>query len=87
MDHDVILVSGNYRVGPLGFLSTEDRFAPGNTGFKDQTFILKWIQENIEHFEGDKNSVTIWGGKILKHYFYKNHHLQNIFRIGWRCKR
>jgi carboxylesterase type B len=63
LDHDVILVSGNYRVGPLGFLSTEDRFVPGNIGFKDQAYILKWIQENIEHFGGDKNSVTIWGGK------------------------
>ena len=63
LDHDVILVTGNYRLGPLGFLSTEDEFAQGNYAFKDQNFILQWIQENIEHFGGDKNSVTIWGGK------------------------
>lgn len=63
LDHDVILVTGNYRVGPLGFLSTEDKNSPGNFAFKDQSFILQWIQENIEHFGGDKNSVTIWGGK------------------------
>ena len=65
VDHDVILVSGNYRLGPLGFLSTEDNNAQGNFGFKDQVMILKWIQENIEHFGGDKNSVTIFGGKEI----------------------
>lgn len=65
----------------MGFLSTEDQTVPGNIGFKDQNFILKWIQENIEHFGGDKNSVTIWGGRnlnnvidkrIYKIYFLKN---------------
>lgn len=63
VDHDVIVVAGNYRVGPLGFLSTEDNNAQGNFGFKDQVMILQWIQDNIHHFGGDKNSVTIWGGK------------------------
>lgn len=62
LDHDVILVGGNYRVGVLGFLSTEDENCVGNFGHKDQSFILKWVQENIEKFNGDKNSVTIWGG-------------------------
>jgi len=61
LEHDVILVAGNYRLGPLGFLSTEDSSCPGNFGLKDQAFLLQWVQENIEHFGGDKNSVTIWG--------------------------
>lgn len=56
-------MAANYRVGTLGFLSTEDENCPGNYGFKDQSFLLKWVQENIEFFGGDKNSVTIWGGK------------------------
>lgn len=56
-------MAANYRVGTLGFLSTEDENCPGNYGFKDQSFVLKWVQENIEFFGGDKNSVTIWGGK------------------------
>ena len=63
LDHDVILVTGNYRVGPLGFLSTEDKNSPGHFAFKDKIFILQWIQDNIEHFGGDKDSVTIWGGE------------------------
>lgn len=64
LDHDIILVSGNYRLGLLGFLSTEDTHSTGNFGFKDQAFLLQWIQENIEHFGGNKDSVTIWGGKL-----------------------
>ncbi|XP_011705666.1 PREDICTED: venom carboxylesterase-6-like, partial [Wasmannia auropunctata] len=32
MDHDVIFVTINYRLGPMGFLSTEDEVVPGNMG-------------------------------------------------------
>lgn len=53
LDHDVVLVTPNYRLGPLGFLSTEDENCPGNFGLKDQVMALKWIRENIEHFNGD----------------------------------
>lgn len=66
LDNDVIFVSGNYRLGALGFLSTEDRNAPGNFGLKDQAFLLQWVQANIEHFGGNKNSVSIWGGTCSK---------------------
>ena len=70
LDHDVVLVTGNYRLGPLGFLSTEDENCPGNFGLKDQMVILEWVQKNIEKFGGDGNSVTIFGGKgiILKYF-------------------
>lgn len=61
LDHDVVLVSANYRLGPLGFLSTEDLVCPGNQGMKDQSQVLRWIQENIAAFAGDPNSVTIVG--------------------------
>lgn len=53
LDNDVILVTSNYRLGPLGFLSTEDENCPGNFGLKDQAMVLKWIQENIKQFGGD----------------------------------
>lgn len=44
-----------------GFLSTGDKLAPGNNGFKDQVAALKWVQRNIAAFGGDPNSVTIAG--------------------------
>lgn len=64
LESEIILVSINYRVGPLGFLSTESGDAQGNFALKDQQLALRWIQDNIEHFGGDKNSVTIFGGEI-----------------------
>lgn len=54
LDHDVILVTANYRLGPIGFLSTEDENCPGNFGLKDQAMVLKWVHENIHHFGGDR---------------------------------
>lgn len=53
LDHDVILVAFNYRLGPIGFLSTEDDNCAGNFGLKDQVLVLKWVQENIMSFGGD----------------------------------
>lgn len=44
-----------------GFLSTEDHNCPGNNGFKDQQFGLRWVQENIRRFGGDPSRVTIFG--------------------------
>ncbi|XP_050428135.1 esterase E4-like [Adelges cooleyi] len=61
MDKDVVLVSINYRLGLLGFLSTEDEVIPGNFGMKDQVMALRWVKENIGHFGGDPSSVTIFG--------------------------
>ncbi|KAL5279765.1 CES5A.2 family protein [Megaselia abdita] len=61
LDEDVILVSINYRVGVLGFLSTETLDCPGNFGLKDQVEALRWVKEYISEFGGNKNSVTIFG--------------------------
>ncbi|XP_042208761.1 cholinesterase 1-like [Homarus americanus] len=61
LDHDVVLVVIQYRLGVLGFLSTEDSVIPGNFGLKDQTLALKWVQRNINNFGGDKTKVTIFG--------------------------
>ncbi|XP_055700212.1 juvenile hormone esterase-like [Phlebotomus papatasi] len=61
LDHDVILVIGNYRLGALGFLSTNTSDSPGNFGIKDQVEILKWVQANIGVFGGNRDQVTIFG--------------------------
>lgn len=61
LNEDVVLVLIQYRLGVLGFLSTEDSVIPGNFGLKDQTSALRWVQRNIHHFGGDSDRVTIFG--------------------------
>ncbi|XP_037539324.1 cocaine esterase [Nematolebias whitei] len=58
---DVVVVLVQYRLGFLGFFSTEDDQISGNFGFLDQIQALKWIQEHIHNFGGDPDSVTIFG--------------------------
>ncbi len=62
----VILVTINYRLGLLGFLShpelsAEQGGVSGNYGMMDQVAALKWITENIEQFGGDPDNITVFG--------------------------
>ena len=61
MDQNIVLVSINYRLGPLGFLSSETTDCPGNFGLKDQVEALRWVKEHISSFGGNPESVTIFG--------------------------
>ncbi|BET03078.1 Esterase [Nesidiocoris tenuis] len=61
MDHEMVVVLVNYRLGPMGFLSFEDDVLPGNFGLKDQVLALQWVRDNIQNFGGDPNRVTIMG--------------------------
>lgn len=60
---DVVLVTINYRIGPLGFLTLRDEAldVPGNAGLKDQVLAMKFVKENIHNFGGDPNNVTLAG--------------------------
>ncbi|XP_009978204.1 PREDICTED: bile salt-activated lipase-like, partial [Tauraco erythrolophus] len=58
---NVIVVTINYRVGPLGFLSTGDENLPGNYGLKDQHMAIAWVKRNIKAFGGDPENITIFG--------------------------
>lgn len=61
IDKGVILVTFNYRLAVLGFLSSGDDASPGNYAFKDQVAALRWVKENIESFGGDSSRITIFG--------------------------
>uniref|UniRef100_A0A3B4UUM2 Neuroligin-4, X-linked-like n=1 Tax=Seriola dumerili TaxID=41447 RepID=A0A3B4UUM2_SERDU len=58
---NVIVITLNYRLGVLGFLSTGDQAAKGNYGLLDQIQALRWVKENIAAFGGDPNRVTVFG--------------------------
>jgi para-nitrobenzyl esterase len=63
----VVVVTINYRLGPLGFLShpalsTEAASGvSGNYGLLDQIASLQWVQRNIAGFGGDPGNVTVFG--------------------------
>lgn len=64
-EQGVVLVTFNYRLGPLGFLPhpelAGDDGASGNCGLLDMAAALRWVQRNIAAFGGDPDQVTIFG--------------------------
>nr|CAH7724498.1 unnamed protein product [Callosobruchus chinensis] len=61
MDEDVVVVSINYRLGVLGFLTTQDSSLPANLGLKDQRLAINWVHRNIDLFGGDPEDIIIMG--------------------------
>src|SRR5437764_7557192 len=62
-----VVVTLNYRLGPLGFLAhpalaaESPQRASGNYGLLDQIAALQCVRRNIAHFGGDPSRVTIFG--------------------------
>lgn len=65
INHNIIVVTFNYRLGAFGFLSVPslnaDNTVSVNYGFMDQTFALDWVSRNISSFGGDPKNITIAG--------------------------
>jgi para-nitrobenzyl esterase len=67
-EHQVVVVTINYRLGFLGWFrhralraGADAADASGNFGILDQILALEWVQENIAAFGGDPANVTIFG--------------------------
>ena len=64
-EHDVVVVTINYRMGPLGFMHVghlEDGLDESvNNGILDQICALQWVRDHISRFGGDPDNVTIFG--------------------------
>ncbi|WP_033213794.1 carboxylesterase/lipase family protein [Streptomyces virginiae] len=71
-DGDLVVVSINYRIGPLGYLypgengdgvgdDGGDGGEGGNFWLTDQLAALRWVKENIAAFGGDPDCVTVAG--------------------------
>ncbi len=67
VNHGVILVTVNYRLGIFGFLAHSEltaesaHHASGNYGLMDQILALQWVRDNITIFGGDVNNITVFG--------------------------
>ena len=67
VDHGVVLVTINYRLGLFGFLADpaltrESRHhASGDYGLMDQILALRWVRANIARFGGDPRNITVFG--------------------------
>ncbi len=62
--NDLVVVTLNYRLGALGFLSPHRVVSlPGasNAGLRDQIAALEWVRDNIASFGGDPDCVTLFG--------------------------
>ena len=63
----VVLVTINYRLGPLGFLAhpwlaeESSHNASGNYGLMDKIAALNWVRDNIAQFGGNPDNITIFG--------------------------
>lgn len=65
VSNGVIVVNIAYRMGAMGFLGhpalKDSNGSVGNYGIMDQQAALRWVQENIGAFGGDRSNVTIFG--------------------------
>lgn len=86
----VVVVSVNYRLAALGFMThpqiiKEQPDFPANFGNLDQQYGLRWVQKNIANFGGDPKNVTIagqsaGGGSVLSQIAYQGN--KGLFERG-----
>jgi para-nitrobenzyl esterase len=66
-DTRAVVVTLNYRLGALGFLShpaldaTRPDAPSGSDGLRDQQLAFRWVHDHIAAFGGNPNNVTVFG--------------------------
>jgi para-nitrobenzyl esterase len=67
-EHQVLVVTINYRLGPMGWFThpaiqglQNGIDKTSNFGTLDIMEALKWVQANIQNFGGDSDNITIFG--------------------------
>jgi para-nitrobenzyl esterase len=67
-EHEVLVVTINYRLGPMGWFThpaiqglQNGIDKTSNFGTLDIMEALKWVRANIQKFGGDPNNITIFG--------------------------
>ncbi len=58
---DAVVVTLDYRLGPLGFLAHPDLPGATNAGLRDQILALEWVRANAAAFGGDPARVLLFG--------------------------
>ncbi len=69
LDHDIVLVTTNYRLGPFGWFSynglnedsNNELDKSANFGTLDLMKSLEWVRDNIQYFNGNPDNITIFG--------------------------
>jgi para-nitrobenzyl esterase len=64
---NVVVVTIQYRLGPFGFLATEElasedpNGSAGNWGMLDMVEAIRWVKRNAAAFGGDPENITVFG--------------------------
>ena len=63
---DVVTVTHNHRLNVFGYLNLaelggEKYASSANVGMLDLVAVLQWVRDNISHFGGDPENVTVFG--------------------------
>lgn len=77
---NVIVVTINYRLHVLGFLSLSQMNISGNAGLKDQQMALEWIHGNISNFNGNPARICLFGesaGAVCVNFHILNQRSRN----------
>ena len=80
---NVIIVTINYRLHVLGFMSLPSVGISGNAGLKDQQMALEWVHENISNFNGDSDNICLFGesaGAACAHLHVLNSKSRKFFK-------